>query len=61
MEIYHGSLEIISTPEIRISNRTLDYGPAFIQQQVTTKQKNGFYGIKRTKKNQIKATLMSMR
>ena len=29
MEIYHGSLEIISTPEIRISNRTLDYGNGF--------------------------------
>lgn len=29
MEIYHGSLEIISTPEVRISNRTLDYGNGF--------------------------------
>lgn len=29
MEIYHGSLEIISTPEIRNSNRTLDYGNGF--------------------------------
>lgn len=29
MEIYYGSLEIISTPEVRISNRTLDYGNGF--------------------------------
>ena len=29
MEIYYGNLEIISTPEVRISNRTLDYGNGF--------------------------------
>lgn len=29
MEVYHGSLEIIANPEIRISNRTLDYGAGF--------------------------------
>lgn len=26
MELYHGSLEIVETPEIRLANRTLDYG-----------------------------------
>lgn len=26
MKLYHGSLEIVSNPEIRTSNRTLDYG-----------------------------------
>ena len=29
MKIYHGSLEIIKCPEIRVSNRTLDYGTGF--------------------------------
>lgn len=29
MEIYHGSLEIVTKPEIRKSNRTLDYGEGF--------------------------------
>lgn len=29
MIVYHGSLEIVSTPEIRIPNRTLDYGTGF--------------------------------
>ena len=29
MRLYHGSLEIVSSPEIRISNRTLDYGTGF--------------------------------
>lgn len=29
MEIYHGSLEIVSNPEIREPNRTLDYGAGF--------------------------------
>lgn len=27
--LYHGSLEIVATPEIRKSNRTLDYGEGF--------------------------------
>lgn len=27
--VYHGSLEIVSTPEIRKPNRTLDYGEGF--------------------------------
>lgn len=27
--LYHGSLEIVSTPEIRKPNRTLDYGEGF--------------------------------
>lgn len=29
MELYHGSLEIVNTPEIRVPNRTLDYGAGF--------------------------------
>lgn len=29
MEIYHGSLEIVTSPEIRQPNRTLDYGVGF--------------------------------
>ena len=31
MKIYHGSLEIVEKPEIRIPNRTLDYGYGFYQ------------------------------
>lgn len=29
MKIYHGSINIVKDPEIRISNRTLDYGNGF--------------------------------
>lgn len=29
MELYHGSLEIVKSPEIRIPDRTLDYGMGF--------------------------------
>jgi len=29
MIVYHGSLDIIAKPEIRESNRTLDYGSGF--------------------------------
>ena len=29
MKIYHGSIEIVEKPEIRVSNRTLDYGHGF--------------------------------
>ena len=29
MKIYHGSIEIVKKPEIRESNRTLDYGQGF--------------------------------
>lgn len=29
MEVYHGSLEIVTNPEIRQPNRTLDYGAGF--------------------------------
>lgn len=29
MEVYHGSLEIVTNPEIRLPNRTLDYGAGF--------------------------------
>lgn len=29
MKLYHGSSEIVEVPEIRIPNRTLDYGYGF--------------------------------
>lgn len=29
MKVYHGSLEVVETPEIRTANRTLDYGKGF--------------------------------
>ncbi len=29
MKLYHGSLEIVDQPEIRLPNRTLDYGSGF--------------------------------
>lgn len=29
MKVYHGSLELVKTPEIREPNRTLDYGSGF--------------------------------
>jgi hypothetical protein len=29
MKIYHGSIEKVESPEIRESNRTLDYGQGF--------------------------------
>ena len=29
MKLYHGSIERVDTPEIRIPNRTLDYGAGF--------------------------------
>ena len=29
MRIYHGSIEVVERPEIRQSNRTLDYGSGF--------------------------------
>lgn len=29
MKVYHGSLEIVSRPEMRKPNRTLDYGSGF--------------------------------
>ena len=29
MKLYHGSLEVVEKPEIRQSNRTLDYGSGF--------------------------------
>ena len=29
MKIYHGSIEQVTAPEIRLSDRTLDYGNGF--------------------------------
>lgn len=34
MKIYHGSLEKVFTPEIRQSNRRLDYGTGFYTKEV---------------------------
>lgn len=29
MILYHGSLDIVDNPEIKVPNRTLDYGAGF--------------------------------
>lgn len=29
MRLYHGSIEVVDKPEIRLSSRTLDYGNGF--------------------------------
>ncbi len=44
MRVYHGSLEIVTTPEIRQSNRTLDYGSGFY---VTTSYQQAEAWVKR--------------
>lgn len=44
MKLYHGSLEIVATPEIRKSNRTLDYGSGFY---TTTSYKQAFEWVQR--------------
>ncbi|MCQ2202953.1 MAG: DUF3990 domain-containing protein [Bacteroidales bacterium] len=53
MIVYHGSLEIVDTPEIRFSNRTLDYGTGFYtttsfdqaQNWVNRRKKSAKYGF----------------
>ena len=44
MKVYHGSLERVETPEIRHSNRTLDYGFGFY---VTTSYEQAEAWVKR--------------
>jgi len=48
MKIYHGSLEIVSCPEIREPNRTLDYGEGFYTTTDYVQAKNW---VKRHKKD----------
>lgn len=47
IKIYHGSLELISSPEIREPNRTLDYGCGFY---TTTNYQQAEDWVKRHKK-----------
>lgn len=44
MKIYHGSLNIVQTPEIRLSERTLDYGNGFY---ATTSYEQALAWVKR--------------
>ena len=44
MKIYHGSIEVVKTPEIRESNRTLDYGTGFY---ATTSYEQAMFWVKR--------------
>ena len=48
MRIYHGSLDVVSTPEIRKPNRTLDYGEGFY---TTTDYNQAKEWVKRHNKN----------
>lgn len=59
MKLYHGSLEIVSNPEIRTSNRTLDYGMGFY---TTTSFEQAEAWVKRRikEKKLIKGILMNM-
>ncbi len=41
MKIYHGSLDIVEKPEIRDSDRTLDYGRGFYTTTFTIRLKHG--------------------
>lgn len=49
-ELYHGSLEIVATPEIRQPNRTLDYGAGFY---LTSSSKQAEAWVKRKIKGNI--------
>ena len=40
-KIYHGSLEVVSNPEIRQPNRSLDYGIGFYATTSYEQAKNG--------------------
>ncbi|MBR1515108.1 MAG: DUF3990 domain-containing protein [Bacteroidales bacterium] len=44
MKLYHGSLELVTTPEIRKPNRTLDYGSGFY---TTTSYQQAFEWVQR--------------
>lgn len=51
--IYHGSLSIVEIPEIRIPNRTLDYGNGFY---TTTSYQQAQDWVSRHRNDQIKPT-----
>ncbi len=53
MKLYHGSLEIVNHPEIRKSNRTLDYGQGFY---ATTSQQQAEDWVRRRIKEAYKAS-----
>ncbi|MFR5659981.1 MAG: DUF3990 domain-containing protein [Butyricimonas faecihominis] len=44
MKLYHGSLEIVKEPQIRLANRTLDYGMGFY---TTTSEEQAELWVKR--------------
>ena len=44
MKIYHGSIEVVEKPGLRLSNRTLDYGSGFYTLPHSNRQKTGFVG-----------------
>lgn len=44
MKLYHGSLEIVEKPQIRLANRTLDYGMGFY---TTTSKEQAELWVKR--------------
>lgn len=50
-ELYHGSLEIVPTPEIRQPNRTLDYGDGFY---LTSSSQQAEAWVRRKLKRDIK-------
>ncbi len=52
MKIYHGGLEIVKIPEIRKSNRTLDYGSGFYTTTSFDQAKD--WVIRRIKENKVK-------
>lgn len=52
MKLYHGSIEIVNTPEIRNSNRTLDYGKGFYT--TTSRSQAEAWVIRRMKENNLK-------
>lgn len=49
MKLYHGSLEIVTKPEIRVPNRTLDYGSGFY---TTTSYNQALTWVKRRMEEQ---------
>ena len=51
MILYHGSADIVNTPEIRLSNRALDYGSGFY---TTTSFKQAEDWVKRRLNTNIK-------
>ncbi len=50
MKLYHGSLEIVEKPQIRLSNRTLDYGTGFY---TTTSKEQAELWVKRKTSEKI--------